>query len=95
VLKVQHYSAKLTAVANDVNIPSVVARVRRVQRCFAQDMVGAIDVNIPTVVARVLGIRLCFAQHMGGGRRCGHESGCRKHVTRGGLCKSHGVGAGV
>jgi hypothetical protein len=36
-----------------------------------------------------------FCSAHGGGRRCGHEYGCHKHVTRGGLCRSHGADAGV
>jgi hypothetical protein len=35
----------------------------------------------------------CFAH--GGGTRCIHSSGCRKHVVKRGMCKQHGVAAGL
>jgi hypothetical protein len=36
---------------------------------------------------------LCKAH--GGGKRCIHRSGCNKHVVKRGVCKQHGVAAGV
>jgi hypothetical protein len=40
------------------------------------------------------GSTLYCAAH-GGGKRCNHGSGCNKHVVKRGMCKKHGVAAGL
>jgi hypothetical protein len=36
-----------------------------------------------------------FCRAHGGGNRCIHSSGCNKHVVKRGMCKQHGVAAGL
>jgi hypothetical protein len=36
-----------------------------------------------------------FCRAHGGGKRCIHNSGCNKHVVKRGMCKQHGVAAGL
>jgi hypothetical protein len=39
--------------------------------------------------------RTMFCKAHGGGKRCTHSSGCNKHVVKRGMCKQHGVAAGL